>query len=170
MEPSRYLSPVHTTEVRMRQAIAIIFALATAPLAAEEPERVVAYRIVDAREIPESLTGAPGDAEAGRKLYYDLKATGCSGCHGSPGGPGAQTDAGAVDAPKLDRVAARMPEGTIRLWLVAPQVLRPGTTMPGYYSVGQRTDPNDPRYGETRLSAAEIEDIVAYLLSGTRAR
>ena len=151
----------------MRHAVAIALALFAAPVCAQDAERVVAYRIVDAREIPESLTGAPGDPEAGRKLYFDLALTGCSGCHGSPGGPGAQTDPGAEEAPKLDRLAARMPEGTIRLWLVAPRVLKPDTTMPGFYSVWQRTDPNDPRYGEPRLGAAEIEDIVAYLMAGT---
>ena len=151
----------------MRNALALALALAAAPLWAQEPERVVSYRIVDAREIPESLTGAPGDPEAGRKLYFDLSVTGCSGCHGSPGGPGAQTDPGAEGAPELDRLAARMTEGTIRLWLVAPQVLRPDTAMPGFYSVGQRTDPEDPRYGETHLSAGQIEHIVAYLMAST---
>lgn len=145
--------------------LALIAALIATPLAADEPDRVVGYRIVDAAEIPASLTGASGDPDAGRRVYFDRALTGCSGCHGSPGGPGAEADRGAGNAPSLDRVAARMSEGAIRLWLVAPQVLNPETTMPAFYTIGQRTDPNDPRYGEPRLSAAEIEDLVAYLLT-----
>ena len=57
-----------------------------------------------------------------------------------------------------------MEEGTLRLWLVAPQVMNPETSMPTYYAVGQRTDESDPLYGSTRLSAAEIEALVAYLM------
>ncbi len=129
-----------------------------------ETERVVAYQIVNANAIPASLTGRSGDAEAGRQLYFDRERTGCSGCHGSPGGPGAEVGQDGEGAPKLDRVAVRLDEGTIRLWIVAPDALRPETQMPAYYQVGQRTDPTDPRFGEPRLSAAEIEDIVAYLL------
>ena len=127
-------------------------------------QNVVAYEIVNGREIPASLTGRPGDPEAGRKLYFDRQLTRCSGCHGSPDGMGAQTDGGAPSAPSLSGVAERLSEGAIRLWLVAPQVISPGTSMPGYYSIGQRDDPADPRYGEPLLTAAEIEDLVAYML------
>ena len=127
-------------------------------------DRVVSYRIVDAREIPDSLTGVPGDAEAGRQLYFDRTLTGCSGCHGSPSGPGAEADPDQERAPSLSKLAKRMTPGAARLWLVAPSVLRPGTSMPAYYAVGQRNDPKDPRYGEPILSAQEIENILAYLM------
>lgn len=133
-------------------------------------QNVVAYEIVDGKEIPDSLTGQPGNAEAGRKLYFDRQLTRCSGCHGSPDGPGAKPDPDAGGAPSLSGVAERLSEGAIRMWLVAPQVIRPGTRMPGYYSVGQRDDPADPRYGETLLTAAEIEDLVAYLMRQTGRR
>ena len=131
--------------------------------AVQAQDRIVAYEIVNAREIPEALTGADGDAEAGRRLYFDRNVTGCSGCHGSPGGPGAQPNASGPQAPALSGVADRMDIGTIRLWLVAPRVLAPEGLMPSYYEVGQRDDEDDPLYGSTRLSAAEIEDLVAYL-------
>ena len=126
-------------------------------------DRVVAYRIIDGREITEPLGGYAGDPELGRKLYFDRRLTGCSGCHGSPGGPGAQANAQADNAPTLRSIASRMTAGTMRLWLVAPQVLNPDTKKPGYYDVGQRNDPTDPRYGEPLLSAEEIEHLVAYL-------
>ena len=139
-------------------------ALAASSAAAFASDRVVAYRIVDGREIPDSLTGSAGDPEAGRQLYFDRDLTGCSGCHGSPGGPGAQADANQESAPRLSNLNRRMSVGAARLWLVAPEVLRAGTMMPGYYRVGQRDDPKDPRFGEPILSAQEIENLLAYLL------
>lgn len=139
----------------------VLFALTATASRAED--RVVAFEILNGRSIPESLTANPGDAEAGRKLYFDREVTGCSGCHGSPGGPGAQPNADGDQAPPLSGIADRMEIGTIRLWLVAPSVFNAETKMPTYYAVGQRTDENDPLYGSTRLSAVEIEALVAYL-------
>lgn len=129
-----------------------------------QSNRVMPYSIVGGREIPDSITGQSGDAEAGRKLYFDRDVTGCSGCHGSPGGPGAQPDADGPAAPSLAGVGLRMSEGLIRLWIVAPEVISPSTNMPAFYRAGQRSDPTDPRFGEPQLSAGQIEDLVAYLL------
>lgn len=126
-------------------------------------ENVVAYEIVDGREIPASLTGAAGNAEAGQKLYLDDRLARCAGCHGVPvkeEGPDSATNG----APSLADVGARLSEGAIRLSLIAPDVLRPATRMPSYYDLGQRADPADPRYGEPLLTAEEIEDLVAYLM------
>lgn len=148
---------------RINHAIAITAIIVPLGAPAFSDDRVVAYTIVDGRTIPEALTVDPGDREAGRKLYFDREATGCSGCHGSPGGPGAQPDANGSTAPELTGIGDRMDTGTIRMWLIAPQVLSPNSEMPGYYSVGQRTDENDRLYGSTRLSAQEIEALVAYL-------
>ena len=129
-----------------------------------QSSRVVPYVIENAREIPASLTGRPGNAERGRQLYFNRERSGCSTCHGSPSGPGSEGNTGSNRAPSLTGVADRISAGTLRLWIVAPQVLRPGTDMPAYYASGQRQDPNDPRFGEPRFSAAQIEDLIAYLL------
>ena len=131
------------------------------PAFAGDPPRVVAYQIVNARSIPESLTGAPGDPQRGRWLYLGAE-TGCAICHGMPGESAPAP--GAEDAPDLTNLGGRMDTGTMRLWLVAPQVLDPETKMPAYYAVGQRKNPKDPRFGEPLLSAREIEDILAFLL------
>ena len=138
----------------VRRMIRLSFALMvlSASAIAEEP-RVVAYTIIDAAEIPASLTAEQGDPGRGRTLYHDKELTGCAGCHETP------------SAPRLTDVADRLSEGALRLWLVAPGLLVPGTEMPAYYALGQRDDPEDPRYGEPRLSAAEIEDLVAFLMT-----
>lgn len=143
-------------------ALFVISLLWAAPVV--PTERVVSYAIEDGRRIADPLGGIAGDPELGRKLYFDRGLTGCSGCHGSPGGPGAQANVQAADAPSLRGIATRMEEGTIRLWLVAPRAIAPESDMPAFYDVGQRTDPNDPRYGEPILTAAEIEHLVAYLM------
>ena len=148
---------------RVRAAITALTILAAFDAAVVAGERVVAYTIVNGRTIPDPLTAVPGDPELGRKLFFDREATGCSGCHGSPGGPGAQPDSTGAQAPRLTGIGDRMETGTIRMWLIAPQVLSKDDEMPGYYAVGQRTDENDPLYGSTRLSAEEIEALVAYL-------
>lgn len=141
-------------------SIAMGYGMATAA----NGDRVVAYTIVDASAIPESLTGRPGDPEAGRRLYFDRQLTRCSGCHGSPGGPGAEADPDRSAAPSLAGLAERMRPGTIRLWLVAPNVINPETTMPGFYDIGQRQDPQDQRFGEPLLSAQDVENVLAYLM------
>lgn len=140
-------------------------------------ETLVAYEIVDGREIPSSLTGKPGDPARGRELYLDDKLARCAGCHGVPDGKAAEDAAAGADAapdaaaggapangaPSLTDVGARLSTGAIRLSLVAPEILRPATRMPSYYGIGQRADPADPRFGEPLMTAAEIEDLVAYL-------
>jgi sulfur-oxidizing protein SoxX len=149
--------------MRLVSLAILAFALALVPGGAGiAAERVVGYEIVDARAIPESLTARPGDPEAGRALYFDDKLARCAGCHGAPGAPSA--GAPAHGAPPLDDVGRRLGEGAVRLWLVAPQVIAPATRMPAYYALGQRMDPADPRFGEPLLTAAEIEDLVAYLM------
>lgn len=151
------------TLLRQRLLYCCLTLYLASALPGHSDDRVVAYQIVNGTSIPTGLTANPGDAEAGRKLYFDRKVTGCSGCHGSPGGPGAQPNASGADAPSLSGVANRMDPGVMRMWLIAPRVLAPDGAMPGYYEVGQRSDENDPLYGSTRLSAAEIEALVAYL-------
>lgn len=146
--------------------IACVLALS----AADAAERVVPYEIVNAREIPTSLTGRPGNADAGRRLFFDRQRARCSICHGSPESSGDGAESRTDAAPSLTGVARRLSEGALRLWLVAPQVLAPGTAMPAYYALGQRDDPADPRYGEPLLSAAEIEDLIAYLTRPTDPR
>lgn len=136
---------------------ALLLAVTGAP-PGRAAEPVVAYTVVDGERIPESLTGAPGDPERGRLLYAAPRA-GCATCHGMPGASGD----GAQSADGLAEVGARLGSGEIRLWLVAPEMLDPDTAMPAYYAAGQRRDPRDPLYGGPALTAAEIEDLVAYL-------
>ncbi|MEM1276204.1 MAG: c-type cytochrome [Pseudomonadota bacterium] len=142
----------------MFRAIAILICLSQPSWAAD----VVAYTVTNGSRIEASLTGQSGDWQLGRRLYFDRELTGCSTCHGSPGGPGAEQIAGS-EAPSLEGIASRLGNGEIRLWIVAPMVLDPMTKMPAYYMPGQRREADAPVINGPRLTAAQIEDLVAYL-------
>jgi sulfur-oxidizing protein SoxX len=141
--------------------------IALTALALASPSRgaepVVAYTITDGTRIPASLTGAPGDAARGRELFAEEPRAGCAGCHGPPGAAGGWT---ALD---LAGIGGRMEPGAIRLWIAAPAALAPGTAMPAFYVAGQRDGAEDPLYGGPALTAAEVEDLVAYLAGLTGA-
>ena len=119
------------------------------------------YTVRDGRAIPEPLTDAPGDPVRGRRLYHNFSRTGCSLCHGTAEAP--RRPDSERTAPPLDRVADRLSPARLRLWIVSPGTIRPGTVMPAFHKPGQRTDVTDPLYGGPRLTAAEVEDLVAYL-------
>jgi len=141
--------------MRVSVWVAVIAVLAGSGRAAEP---VVAYTITNGSEITASLTGAPGDAARGRALYAGEARAGCPACHGMPGAA-----CEAASAPELAGVGGRLSAGAIRLWVVAPVAIDPETAMPAYYAAGQRGEAGDPLYGGPALTAAEIEDLVAYL-------
>jgi L-cysteine S-thiosulfotransferase len=109
--------------------------------------------------IPQSLTGVPGDAAHGRALVLD-RATTCILCHS---GPFPETRFQGDLAPNLAGAGNRWTVSQLRLRLVDASHFNPETIMPSYF----RTDGLDRVgrnwEGKPILSAAEIEDIVAYL-------
>jgi sulfur-oxidizing protein SoxX len=144
--------------------MAITAALAGSGRAAEP---VVAYTITNGSEITESLTGAPGDAARGRAIYAGEARAGCPACHGVPGLAVSALDFAEpnLEGPNLAGVGGRLSAGAIRLWIVAPSAIAQEATMPAYYAAGQRDGAEDPLYGGPAMTAAEIEDLVAYLVS-----
>ncbi len=140
--------------MRVLLSVLMIAAFAGASRAAEP---VVAYIITDGSEIIASLTGAPGDAARGRALYVGEARAGCPACHGIPD----------ERAPTLNLsgIGERLSAGAVRLWIVAPSAISEDTAMPAFYATGQRDLAEDPLYGGPALTAAEIEDLVAYLAS-----
>jgi hypothetical protein len=68
-------------------------------------------------------------------------------------------------APSLAGAGARWSAGQLRLRLVDPQRLVPGSLMPAYHRIDglRRVDP--AWQGRPLLSAQEIEDVVAWLVT-----
>jgi sulfur-oxidizing protein SoxX len=134
--------------------LAAVFALSTAAGAQD----LRTYTVVgDA--IARSLTGMPGDAARGRALVVD-RANTCILCHN---GPFPEVKFQGDLAPDLTGAGSRWSEGQLRLRVVDASRLNPVTIMPSYYRVDGLDRVGAAWRGKPMLSAAQIEDIVAYL-------
>lgn len=111
--------------------------------------------------IPDSLTGTPGDAARGRALVVDRSST-CILCHS---GPFPEQKFQGDLAPNLAGSGSRWSEGQLRLRLVDPSRLNPATIMPSYYRVEGLVRVGANWRGKPILSAEQIEDILAYLVT-----
>jgi sulfur-oxidizing protein SoxX len=117
--------------------------------------------VVTADAIPVSLTGLPGDAARGRALVLDRAST-CILCHS---GPFPESKFQGDLAPSLAGAGSRWTEGQLRLRLVDAIRLNPATIMPSYYRVDGLDRVAPAWRGKPILSAGQIEDIVAYLVT-----
>ena len=111
--------------------------------------------------ISHSLTGAPGDPARGRALVVERSGT-CILCHS---GPFPEQKFQGDLAPDLTGSGSRASEGQLRLRLVDASRLNAATIMPSYYRVDGLTRVGTPWRGKPILSAEQIEDVVAYLVS-----
>jgi sulfur-oxidizing protein SoxX len=111
--------------------------------------------------VPDSLTGIKGDAARGRALVVDRTST-CILCHN---GPFAEVKFQGDLAPGLAGSGSRWSEGQLRLRLVDASRLDAATIMPSYYRVDGLNRVGPAWRGKPILSAEQIEDIVAYLVT-----
>jgi sulfur-oxidizing protein SoxX len=111
--------------------------------------------------IPQSLTNARGDAARGRALVLDRSST-CILCHS---GPFPEQKFQGDLAPDLSGSGKRWSEGQLRLRLVDASRLNAETIMPSYYRIGGLNRVGQAWQGKSILSAEQIEDILAYLVT-----
>ncbi len=111
--------------------------------------------------IPASLTGAKGDPARGRAIVANRQVGLCLLCHS---GPFPEERFQGNLAPDL-RNAARLTEGEIRQRIVDPTKANPQSIMPAYYKSEGLARVAPAYRGKTVLTAEQIEDIVAYLLT-----
>jgi len=112
--------------------------------------------------IPQSLTGAKGDATRGRAIVGNRQVGLCLLCHS---GPFPEERFQGTIAPDLKGAGGRWTEGQLRLRIVDASRLNPETIMPPYYRVdGLQRVPVSLR-GKPVLSAEQIEDVIAYLMT-----
>ena len=107
------------------------------------------------------MTGSKGDPEKGRAIVANRQVGLCLLCHS---GPFPEERFQGNIAPDL-RSAARLSEGQIRQRIVDPAKANPETIMPAYYKADGLTRVAPSLRGKTILTAEQIEDIVAYLLT-----
>lgn len=125
---------------------------------AQEPLRP--YQIVG-NAIPVSLTGRPGDPARGRAIVVDRQNT-CLLCHS---GPFPEERLQGDLSPSLKGAGARWTEGELRLRMVDDSRLNPATIMPSYYKIDGLTRVGAAWRGKPILTADQIEDVVAYLVT-----
>jgi sulfur-oxidizing protein SoxX len=141
-------------------ALALALAVMAAG-AARADAAVVAYAVVrDA--IPAPLDGAKGDPARGREIILDRRVGLCLLCHS---GPFPEERFQGTIAPDLRGTGARLSAGQIRLRVVDPSRLNPETIMPAYYRTEGLTRVAPAFRGKPVLTAEQIEDIVAYLMT-----
>ncbi|MCP1167308.1 sulfur oxidation c-type cytochrome SoxX [Limimaricola litoreus] len=149
--------------------LAVALALAGSVVQAEvvAPQEV-AYG--EYRAIETSLSGAPGDPEAGAEVMTTRGLGNCVACHA----------VGALDevpfhgevGPPLDGVADRWTEPDLRGIVANAKMTFPGSIMPAFYKTTGFIRPGDGFTGkaaeeplEPLLTAQQIEDVVAYLMT-----
>ena len=142
-------------------AVGPVLALGVCATAAAAGE-MVAYQVVDDAEIAKSLTGKPGDPKQGRVVAADRKLGNCLACHSLP--MPEQQFHGAT-GPDLAGVGSRLTQGEIRLRVVDPKVVNPDTMMPAFYRVKGLNRVMEDFAGKPILTAAQVEDVVAYLMT-----
>ena len=112
--------------------------------------------------IPQSLTGTRGDAERGLKIVTNRQVGLCLLCHSGPY-PGERFQG--TMAPDLTGTGSRWNEGQLRLRIVDAARLNPQTIMPPYYRVDGLNRVGPSFRGKPILTAEQIEDVVAYLVT-----
>jgi sulfur-oxidizing protein SoxX len=112
--------------------------------------------------IPSSLTGAAGDPASGRKIVLDRHVGLCLLCHS---GPFPEEQFQGDLAPSLAGVGRRLSAGQIRLRIVDSSRVNPQTLMPAYFKADPPARVAPAYRGKTVLSAQQIEDVVAFLVT-----
>lgn len=113
--------------------------------------------------IPRPLGELRGDPERGRALVIDRHKGNCLACHVLP--IPEETFHGTLGPPLLG-VGARLSEAELRLRVVDEKQINPLSVMPGYYRAPRHFRQVLAAYeGKTLLSAQEVEDVVAYLVT-----
>lgn len=143
----------------MARASAHIAALIAASLACAANANELAPYKVTGDGIAEPLTATPGDAARGRALVL-ARTTTCILCHS---GPFPETRFQGDLAPDLTGAGNRWSTSQLRLRLVDAARFNPETIMPSYYRNDGLVRVGRNFIGKPILSAAEIEDIVAFL-------
>jgi sulfur-oxidizing protein SoxX len=146
--------------VRMRFVLGGAFLLTVAACATGIPDSFPPYQI-SGEEIREPLAGLAGNAARGRDVLLGRDGN-CLLCHAVP-----ETGARFMGnlGPPLSGIGARLSAGKLRLRIVDSRRLNTDTIMPPYFSAEGLNQATVVQRGEPVLTAQQVEDLVAYLLT-----
>ncbi len=120
--------------------------------------------------VAQSLSGQPGDPENG-KVLMDKGAGNCIACHSVTAL--SDLDFHGEIGPLLDGAGERWTEAELRGIVANAKMMFPESMMPSFYRITGFIRPGDAYTGKTidpaaiapLLSAQEVEDVVAYLVT-----
>lgn len=137
------------------------------PAGSETAPSAVAYQ---EGAIAASLTGAPGDAANGKKVMTTAALGNCVACHTIGAMP--EVPFHGDIGPALDGAADRWTEEQLRGLVANAKMTFDGTFMPAFYKTEGYIRPGAAYSGKAPdgplppiLSAQQVEDVVAYLLT-----
>lgn len=116
----------------------------------------------DGEVIVDSLSGAPGDPERGRVIVLSRQSGLCILCHS---GPFPEERFQGNLAPDLALSASRLSAAQLRARIVDASRFNPDTIMPPYFKKNHSARIAPQFADKTILTAQEIEDVVAFLVS-----
>lgn len=143
-------------------AAAAVLALSGA-MASAQAVAPAEVKFDDHGAVTASLTGMPGDPANGRKVFMNRKQGNCLACHANSDMADQQFH-GEV-GPALDGVADRWSEAELRGILTNSKKMFEGTIMPAFYVDGGFTRPLEKFAGKPILTAQQVEDVIAYLMT-----
>jgi len=111
--------------------------------------------------VVQSLTGSAGDPARGRAIVADRQKGFCLLCHG---GPFPEEPLQGTLAPSLAGAGSRWNEGQLRLRLMDNKRVNPESIMPAYHRIEGLNRVGANWRDRPILSAAEIEDVLAFLM------
>jgi len=126
------------------------------------PENYCSWEVKD-YAIEEPLCGLDGDVLRGKQVVSDSHLGNCLACHQLPI-PG--IEAYGTIGPPLQGIASRFTEAQIRVRIVDTRNINPMSIMPGFYRDPRLINrPGRPYRGKTFLTAQQVEDVIAYLVT-----
>jgi sulfur-oxidizing protein SoxX len=126
------------------------------------PDHYCSWEVKD-YAIEEPLCGLDGDALRGKEIVSDSGLGNCLACHQLPI-PG--IEAYGTIGPPLQGIASRFTEAQIRVRIVDTRNINPMSIMPGFYRDPRLINrPGKPYRGKTFLTAQQVEDVIAYLVT-----
>jgi sulfur-oxidizing protein SoxX len=116
----------------------------------------------DVRSIAAPLVSGQPDPANGRRIVADRRKGLCLLCHS---GPFPEERFQGTLAPSLAGAGARLSEGEMRLRIVDSRKVNPESIMPAYFRHEGLNEVGVAWKGRTILSASEVEDVVAFLMT-----
>ena len=158
--------PNHADVFQDRHNILVLVALVPIPGMAQDtvalPQDYCSWEVKD-YAIEEPLCGLDGDALRGKQIVSDSHMGNCLACHQLPI-PG--IEAYGTIGPPLQGIASRFTEAQIRVRIVDTRNINPMSIMPGFYRDPRLINrPGKPYRGKTFLTAQQVEDVIAYLVT-----